>query len=122
MSHNLKRLWAAFKGAYPSPLLAKHDVTITTLNKFEQLRYPDAELAKGSIVQFARARAALSPSQGGWPSQPPAYSLVLPDVDSLVQSVFDAAARNPGFYFNNLQEPARGILFLSNAHFTAPAA
>jgi hypothetical protein len=43
MRHNLKELWEAYKADFPDdPTLKRHDKTISGLDKFEDIRYPDA--------------------------------------------------------------------------------
>ena len=41
MGHNLKVLWREFKLEFPDRTLRRHDKTISSLNKFEDIRYPD---------------------------------------------------------------------------------
>jgi hypothetical protein len=41
MGDNLKKIWRAFKIDFPGPALSRHDRTISLLNRFEQLRYPN---------------------------------------------------------------------------------
>ena len=48
MGHDLKKLWRAYKADFPDPKLKRHDQTISRLDKFETLRYPDT-IKKGSI-------------------------------------------------------------------------
>jgi hypothetical protein len=42
MSHNLERVWEAYKDDFPDSTLKRHDKTISGLNKFEDIRYPEA--------------------------------------------------------------------------------
>src|SRR5580704_2332833 len=47
MGHKLKVLWRAYKADFPDPALKRHDKTISGLDKFEDIRYPDAILKHG---------------------------------------------------------------------------
>jgi hypothetical protein len=41
MGHKLKKLWSAFKTDFPDTSLKRHDKTISSLDKFEDIRYPN---------------------------------------------------------------------------------
>jgi hypothetical protein len=47
MKHKLKALWREYKSDFPDPGLKRHDKTISLLDKFEDIRYPDRVLASG---------------------------------------------------------------------------
>lgn len=43
MRHNLNVPWQSFKVEFPDQTLTRHDETISSLNKFEEIRYPDPD-------------------------------------------------------------------------------
>jgi hypothetical protein len=48
MEHRLKKkIWPAFKEDFPNPNLSRHDKTISSLDKFDAARYPNAILRHG---------------------------------------------------------------------------
>jgi hypothetical protein len=96
MGHNLKALWRAFKRDFPNPSLERHDKTILSLNKYEDVRYPGA---KGSIAMAADWFNAPSPvtTRGGLKT-PKQCPLVVRDIDNLFADVFKASSWNPGVF------------------------
>jgi hypothetical protein len=52
MKHRLKVLWRAFKADFPDPTLKRHDKTISSLDKFEAIRYPDIAHARDDGAVF----------------------------------------------------------------------
>jgi hypothetical protein len=46
--HDLKKLWRAYKAEYQKGNLERHNGTINSLNKYEEIRYPNSRL--GSIA------------------------------------------------------------------------
>jgi hypothetical protein len=88
MGHNLKVLWRAFKTEFADPVLQRHDQTISSLNKFEEVRYPDPDKVPsmgvsaewsgppGRITTFGRLRT------------PKQYAFVVNDIDDLVADLF----------------------------------
>jgi hypothetical protein len=51
MGHKLKVLWREYKSDFPDPALKRHDKTISLLDKFEAIRYPDSTLKSGMGVR-----------------------------------------------------------------------
>ncbi len=116
LGHKLPGLWATFKAQASSPALAQFDDVISTLNEFEELRYPDSTLADGMlcIINITKAGAAMTSSTSSGPT-PPLYQVCLEEIDELVGAIFVAAGRNPKAYFLRLSKPeAREYLIKDN--------
>jgi len=109
LSHNLANLWTTFKARFPSTSLASFDTVVSSLNTFEELRYPDSVLAKGMAVTFGTTRVAGTGS-GIMPKPVPEYALYLEEIDALVDELFQVASVNPLFFVRGLTTRAREYL------------
>jgi hypothetical protein len=93
LRHKLGKLWRAFKTDYPNPALARHDTTVSSLGKFEDIRYPPDH-------SFA---VTLQWGEPICPPQPPAntklYTLVVSDIDVLVADILATTGWNTGLLF-----------------------
>ena len=94
--HSLDKLWQAFKTDYPDQALVRHDTTISSLDKFEDIRYPpDHSLA-----------ITLQWDEPTYPSQLPAntklYTLVVGDSDALVADILATTEWNTGLLFKGV--------------------
>jgi hypothetical protein len=116
MRHNLRKAWLAFKASHQDPRLNQFDATVSALNKFERIRYPDEVLNKGMIGTFDLFHEHKSKSQSYLANTPPHYSLNLEDVDQLVALVFEVAKFNPHFFLNSMSVSAREVLNDRNRH------
>ena len=122
MQHNLRKAWLAFKGVHPDPRLNALDAAVSSLNKFENLRYPDDALLKGMVGMFALERSHVMSHQTHAARPSPQYVLVLEDVDELVQLIFEVGGMNPHFYLNGTHPRAIAVLNEHNLHPFPPAA
>jgi hypothetical protein len=116
MGHNLRKAWLAFKASHPDPRLDEFDATVSALNKFERIRYPDEVLNRGMIGTFDLFHEHKSKVQSYVAHTPPHYSLNLEDVDHLVVLFFEVAKFNPHFYLNSISSLAREVLNDRNRH------
>jgi len=114
--HNLKRSWNAFRASFPEDELAEFTPAVRTLNKFERLRYPDELLTTGMVGMFALFREHSTSASGSASTGLPLFSLVLEDVDALVQSIFCVANINPQYYVLSLSGSAKRSLEKHNRH------
>lgn len=120
LSHNLVQIWDRTKQTYPDPSLASFDDTITRLNLFERLRYPDAAMREGTQMRLTRLRSEWLPMPN--PSRPePDYDLVLEEVDELVKVIFRVASLNPAFFASGLNPRTLAILREQNLHVVLDA-
>jgi len=94
--HSLDKLWQAFKTDYPDPALVRHDGTVSSLDKFEDIRYPpDHSVA-----------VTLQRDEPTYPSEPPPstkpYTLVISDIDALVADILAMTGWNTGLLFQGV--------------------
>ena len=114
--HNLKRLWRTFAEHYQDSTLSEHKSAVGALQKFERIRYPDAEVLKGMTGQFAILREEfVTVSKTNSPSLP-RFDLVLEDVDHLVLVILTIMNANPVAYYQCLSPVARQSINERNAH------
>lgn len=112
LGHDLGRLWQALKAEFRSGDLDAFDPVITELGPFERLRYPDHVLVEGMAAWVEIERPAAVPVQSA--ECPPAYRLIVSDVDRLVVALFDCIPRNPAYFTAGLSPSAREALFWNN--------
>ncbi len=98
MRHKLKVLWHAFKVDFPNPALDRHDKTISGLDKFEDIRYPDAILKYGMRTTAQWSGPADTVTAYGEIKTPKQYTLVVSDIDDLIADVFKISSWNPGVF------------------------
>jgi hypothetical protein len=98
MRHKLKRLWLAFKEDFPDPDLIQHDTTISGLDKFDDIRYPDEILKNGmgTTAQWYDPVAWVITYGGS--KTPRKYDIVVTAIDHLVADVFRICSWNPGAF------------------------
>jgi hypothetical protein len=92
--HHLKSLWKAFKKEFPDPRLTKHDQTISRLDKFEEIRYPDVKHSIGMSAQWSGPLPGTITVRG-MSRSPRQYALVVDDIDALMADVIEASSWNP---------------------------
>lgn len=114
VSHDLAKVWSAFKGQFPGPGMNGFDELVVALDTFEDLRYPDSILRRGMRVEMGVARTPL-PALGVSMRSEPKHELYLDEVDALVGKIFEVVPVNPDFYFAGLQPRAREYLVERNA-------
>jgi hypothetical protein len=98
MEHRLKRLWRAFKEDFPDPNLSRHDRTISCLDKFDAIRYPDEILKYGMGMSAQWHDPAHEVITYGGIKTPRQYIIVVSAVDDLVADVFKICGWNPGSF------------------------
>jgi hypothetical protein len=117
LSHSLPRVWSAFKVRFPDPGLNTFDNLVSSLNDFEELRYPDSVLVRGMSVVTGVTRTPLPPlPPGAVVRLEPKYELYLDEVDSLVGKLFEVISVNPKFFLGGLHPTARQYLTESNTN------
>ncbi len=119
IGHDLNRLWAEFKKRFAGDVsLAEYNDLIRELDKFEDIRYPDAILRTGmtggtSIVPGDRAEM--------WSDQPlPShYEVNLGEIDGLVAKIVEVIGVNRQVLMNTLKrQAAKDVLLEHNPHGT----
>jgi hypothetical protein len=104
LSHNLVKLWGAFKAKVADPLLDRYDGAIERLHAFEEIRYPD-KLAAGPLMLVVNPGDSTVPS-GSYSG----YHLAVREVDELVITVLQAGKVTPSWWVTMLSEQARHAL------------
>jgi hypothetical protein len=95
MEHDLKKLWRAFKTDFPDADLKRHDGTISRVNKFEGLRYPEEIIEHGMLVSVQWSGPVAKGVVTHGDKTPKQYVVVVSDIDNLIVDVFKACSRNP---------------------------
>jgi hypothetical protein len=95
MGHKLKVLWRAFKADFPNPTLKRHDKTISDLDKFEDIRYPNPIKVPSMGVSAQWSGPAGTIKTYGGLKTPKQYALVVSPIDDLVADVFKFASWYP---------------------------
>jgi hypothetical protein len=98
MGHRLKQLWRAFKEDFPDPDPSRHDGTISRLDKFDAIRYPD-EILRYGMGGRAEWRGPITEvvTYGGMQT-PRQYAIIVSDIDDLMAEVFRTCSWNPGLF------------------------
>ena len=112
--HHLKSLWKVFKKEFPYPRLTKHDQTISRLDKFEEIRYPDVGHSIGMTAQWSGPRSTVTVR--GMSRSPRQYALVVDEIDALMADVIEASSWNPRS-FAPTDPAARTALRRHNKHW-----
>ena len=95
MGHDLKSLWRAYKAIHGDGELERHNGTINTLNKHEDIRYPNSRL--GSIgVGLQWSGNPPEVKTFGALKTPKQYALVVDKIDDLVADIIKTSSWNPG--------------------------
>jgi hypothetical protein len=135
--HKLASLWVSFKQEARDPALDRFDQTVSDLDQFESIRYPDRILSHGmrSFISIKHhhvdsGQSSLSPaskqqvvaSGQSWSFNPPQslprpepkYQIVVKEIDELVALIFDKASVNREFYACSLPVEAKQYLTKDN--------
>ena len=75
--------------------LKRHDKTISGLDKFEDIRYPDANLKQMAVTAEWSGPAGKVEAYGGMRT-PKQYKLVVSDIDDLIADAFKISSWDPG--------------------------
>jgi hypothetical protein len=114
MRHDLRRLWRAYKDDFHDPTLKRHDKTISDLNKFEDIRYPDAnQRVMGWTAAWSRPAGEVKVY--GRMKAPKQYTLVVSEIDDLIVDAFKMSNWNPGSFMGT-NDAALEAIARCNAH------
>jgi hypothetical protein len=93
--HGRMGKWREFKTEFPDPTLQRHDKTISSLDKFEDIRYPNPDKVP-SMLTGAEWSVPTAPMKAfGGLKTPKQYVLVVSPIDDLVGDVFKASSWCP---------------------------
>jgi hypothetical protein len=97
--HNLSELWSMLKSNTGDTKLSRYDKTITDLDQFGELRYPERMVDEGF---FINARLGVTaPAQIPDTMELPHYTLIVSDLDEIALAVLNACNVNPKAGFKN---------------------
>jgi len=99
VGHNLSKLWSMFKSSAGIKTLAHYDKTITELNRVELLRYPDAMVEHGFVLNVKQGTP--TPSRLSKKKDQPQYFVNVSDLDDITLTVFNNCNVNPKAVFRN---------------------
>ena len=103
--HNLPALWQAFKHEVPNETIARYDVVITELHRFESIRYPDVVFREGMGLISSWNRTPEPPAPQGIFANVPRYSIAVTEMDEFIGELFRLCDMNlsayMGAYFLN---------------------
>jgi hypothetical protein len=95
--------------------LNEFDDTITSVNEFEVLRYPDEVLAHGAEIRLDWVPFTPPPEFAGTGTiSVPKYKVVVSDIDRLVATIFKVCSRNPLFFTGGMNAYAREAITHQN--------
>ncbi len=131
LGHRLGALWILLKQEAGDPGLDRFDQTISELDSFESIRYPDRILSYGMqsfICMGDRQVANVTPQQQvvasgqSWSYQPPStearpepvYQVVVKEIDALIRELFAKSSVNPKFFTDSLPPAAKEYLAKEN--------
>jgi methionyl-tRNA synthetase len=97
LGHDLPKIWTRFKATFNDPALDQFDDTLSSLHRFEDIRYPDSILSKGMLatIDITRHAPLTNPPGLNLPRQEPTYELCVQDIDELVGEIFAITSANP---------------------------
>jgi hypothetical protein len=112
--HNLSKLWRHYKRERNNSALDKFDQTISDINRFERIRYPEEMLRLGMLAEIGPVRNTYNPPPGVNRPRAARYQLALDEVDELIKLIFQIESINPQFYTGSLDEDAKRYLNYRN--------
>ena len=111
--HDLGELWKAFKADFPATDFSRYDATVSALDQFERIRFPDNIINEGAEMLIAwDTRFKMGSSLNSPPTR--RYELDILGIDRLVDDIFTACSRNPAFFMAGMSEYAREAITRQN--------
>jgi hypothetical protein len=98
LGHSLPNIWTKFKSTFNDPALDKFDSLISSLHRFEDIRYPDLIVQDGMQAMINIVKQ-VPPNPLSGPLLP-RYDLCVQDLDELVGQVFTTASANPAAFLS----------------------
>lgn len=113
VKHNLDKLWVMFKAKTGDTALMQYDATVSYLDRTETLRYPDAMVDQGFVLNVRLG--VPKPLDLPETSDSPQYFVNVSDLDDIALAIFAACSVNPRLYFRNTPTEFKNALPLSLA-------
>jgi hypothetical protein len=101
-SHDILKLWDAFRSRKLDPGLVEFDEIIAALNDFEEIRYPERLIENGAnmgIDLFVEEPKRINGQEPGR-----SYYLSLPPIDRLMGLLFEASNANPEVFLREIED------------------
>jgi hypothetical protein len=114
LGHQLPELWKYFKLDISDETLNRYDNIIAELDKFESIRYPDNIVKDGMAASITIKRQQFSIDAVTPELSVPIYTIVVEEIDGLVEAIFQKSSVNPKFFTNRLKTEAREYLQREN--------
>jgi hypothetical protein len=113
--HDLNDIWKGFKDQFPSLDLTRFDNTISELDAFYRLRYPEKVVREGMQLTVGWNKSpAHNAGSSQPPNSPPRYSLNVPDLDELIAALLKICSFNPKFFLGGWRKEAVEALKFDN--------
>jgi len=115
--HSLNPLWRDFKASVADPSLRQFDRTVSELDQFKAIRYPDRVIKHGMLAKIGSHRRADEPGvRTILPGPVPRYTLYLPEIDALFEAIVKASGNHQFFAGEILKTDAKEYLRRDNAN------
>jgi hypothetical protein len=114
--HNLEALWKEFKAKEADPALDPFDTTISTLNLFENLRYPDKTSDAALLIAITWDPGDAVEAYGTVAASAQKYEVFISDVDRLVLEVMKRISLNPKYFTGMVGPSGRQAIQFRNPH------
>lgn len=113
LGHNLNKIWRKFKATLPDPDWSRFDSLISSLDRYEDIRYPERVAKEGMIgyIHFSKPAVAKKPSSRK--RSEPHYEVVVDEIDALSKMIF-AKRMNPKAFISGLNSYAQNFLKQDN--------
>jgi HEPN domain-containing protein len=111
LGHSLHKIWRSVKQDIGDSTLDQFDATISAIDKFERIRYPEEIVRKGMTATIGFKKGGTVTGPGG---QKPSFELVIDDLDALAKRILEHSNVNPKFFTNGLSNDARTYLTQSS--------
>jgi hypothetical protein len=116
--HSLAKLWQEVKSRHPTIDFTSHDATVTSLDKFEELRYPEGLLTGGALIVVNIHDVPVLPSSNPLPV--PRFELSLPAMDRLMALLFPLTNYNSDALRTHISGAGAHAITYFNLDNTAP--
>ena len=108
--HNLLRLWTEFNKRHASLARPEFDTVIGALHKFEDIRYPEKLIENGATISIGLFEVE-NPISGDGIDPNTLYVLMLPQVDRLMNILFEASHGNPVVFLGEVNDERRRLYY-----------
>jgi hypothetical protein len=108
MRHNLRKLWRAYKDHHAEADLERHNKTVSRLDKYEDIRYPNPDLDSIGVAMEWASEPFEVKTFGGLKT-PKQYPLRVSDIDDLVADMLKTSSWNPGVFMGTNQAALEAV-------------